>query len=559
MDIIISLRNFVYTNKYLICVLFLSILPFIFIFSTSQFFYTQDGWTHLARASAFYKALGDGQIPVRWAGDLNYAYGMPLFNFVFHFPYILMSVFIYFGFGLSDSLKIITLLSFVLSGIFMYLFTKNFFADETKAFLSTVFYQFFIFRFVDMFVRGSVGEMFVFAFFPLILYGICLSMKKNYLKSFISVATGVALIILSHLAMGAVFVLIAICFMFLFVLGKIKIILLSFFMIVGIGMSAYYWMPALIEHKYTYGSLFAKNLYLAHFVSLTNLFSINLLNDPRLRIGDVPVQIGLFHILVIIVVVVLLIKGKISTLNDKKLILFCFTLLILSFIIMQPISKPIWKNIPLFEQFQFPWRFLSVVGFATSMLSVFLLNFDIFKKRTIYFLIVCFVVGSTIFYWYPQLGFRKINENNYWNYPLNTTYFGETDLIWSAGPAKAYPKRKIEIIGKNAFVSNLNTKSNLHTFNVSVNDTNLVIDHTQYYPGWIAKIDGKEVEIQFQDPLHRGEITFYVPKGKHEVVVRFIETKIRTAADFISIFSFITFILILIILKKDNKLFDKYT
>lgn len=559
MDIIISLKNFVYANKYLICVLFFSILPFIFIFSTSQFFYTQDGWTHLARAGAFYKALMDGQIPVRWAGDLNYAYGMPLFNFVFHFPYILMSVFIYFGFGLSDSLKIITLLSFVFSGIFMYLFTKNFFADEKKAFLSTVFYQFFIFRFVDMFVRGSVGEMFVFAFFPLILYGICLSMKKNYIKSFIAIAIGTALLILSHLAMGAVFILIAIIFTFLFVLGKIKKIVLSFFMIVGIGMSAYYWMPALIEHKYTYGSLFAKNLYLAHFVPLTNLFSINLLNDPRLRIGDVPVQIGVFHVFVIIAVVALLIKGKISTLNDKKLILFCFTLLILSFIIMQPISKPIWKNIPLFEQFQFPWRFLSVVGFATSMLSVFLLNFGIFKKRAIYFLIVCFVVGSTIFYWYPQLGFKKINENNYWNYPLNTTYFGETDLVWSAGPAKAYPKKKIEIIGNNALVSNLNTKSNLHTFNVSVNDTNLVIDHTQYYPGWIAKIDGKEVEIQFQDPLHRGEITFYVPKGKHEVVVRFLETKIRTAADFISIFSFITFILILIILKKDNKLFDKYT
>ncbi len=556
---IFNLKNFVYSNKYLICVLFLSFLPFIFIFSTPQFFYTQDGWAHLARAGAFYKALMDGQIPVRWAGDLNYAYGMPLFNFVFHFPYILMSIFIYLGFGLVDSLKIITLLSFVFSGIFMYLFTKIFFADEKKAFLSTVFYQFFIFRFVDMFVRGSVGEMFVFAFFPLILYGICLSVKRKYFKSFIAIVAGVVGIILSHLAMGAVFIAISIFFMFLFVFGKINKIIISFFMIVGMGVSAYYWMPALIEHKYTYGSLFAKNLYLSHFVSLTNLLNVNFFNDPRLRIGDVPVQIGLFHVFTIIAVIILLIKRKITIMNDKKLILFCFILLILSFIIMQPISKPIWQKIPLFEQFQFPWRFLSVIGFASSMLSVFILNFRIFKKRAAYILLVVFVVGSTVFYWYPQLGFRKVNEKDYWNYPLNTTYFGETDLIWSAGPAKAYPKKKVEIIGNNTVVSNLNTKSNLHTFDVFVKDTNLVIDHTQYYPGWIAKVGGKEVEIQFQDPLHRGEITFYVPKGKHEVVVRFLETKTRLIADFISIFSFITFILVLITLKRGNKLLDKYT
>src|SRR5213076_3108008 len=97
-------------------------------------FHTHDGYPHLARIPAYMKALKDGEFPVRWAGDLNYGYGMPLFNFYYQLPYFIASGLLFFGLGLVNSFKISISLSFLLSGIFMFAFAKEFFQDNKKAF-----------------------------------------------------------------------------------------------------------------------------------------------------------------------------------------------------------------------------------------------------------------------------------------------------------------------------------------------------------------------------------------------------------------------------------------
>ena len=144
------------------------------------------------------------------------------------------------------------------------------------------------------------------------------------------------------------------------------------------------------------------------------------------------------------------------------------------------------------------------------------------------------VVCSTVYYWRPALGFQTIDEKYYWNYPLNTTYFGETDVIWSAGAATSYPKKRVEIIGGKATISDFKKKSNKHTFTIDAQTDSQIVDHTQYFHGWRVSVDGNFTPIEFQDPNNRGEITFRVPKGRHDVKVEFGETKIRLFADFTS-------------------------
>src|SRR3990167_7686733 len=126
--------------RYYFLILILSFLPLVGIFLTSQLPHTHDGLVHLARIGAYFKALSDGQIPVRWAGDLNYGYGMPLFNFMYQVPYIISSFFVFFGVGLVSAFKITIALSFILSGIFMFGFSLSFFKDVKKALLVTLFY-----------------------------------------------------------------------------------------------------------------------------------------------------------------------------------------------------------------------------------------------------------------------------------------------------------------------------------------------------------------------------------------------------------------------------------
>ncbi|MBU1140365.1 MAG: hypothetical protein KKA76_15420, partial [Proteobacteria bacterium] len=79
------------------------------------------------------------------------------------------------------------------------------------------------------------------------------------------------------------------------------------------------------------------------------------------------------------------------------------------------------------------------------------------------------------------------------------------------------------------------------------------VDNTFYFPGWSVYIDGKQTDIQYQDPDYRGIITFNVPMSQHNIEVKFGKTKVRKFADYISI-GFLTISFIgLIISRKKNK------
>lgn len=525
-------------------VVVLSLIPLVSFFATSLLPHTHDGPVHLARMAAYFKALQDGQIPVRWAGDLNYGYGLPLFNFIYPLPYTIASFFIFLGLGLVLSFKITLVFSFILSGIFMLGFSLEFFRNIKKAFLVTIFYQFFPFRIIEILVRGSFGEVYAYTFLPLVLWGITnLNKNPNY-WNFLLTSIATALLIVSHNAVSFVFFTICLVFSVVFAAKAKNYVLNVFSLLVGLLLSSFYWIPAIIEHKFTYGDLFMKDLFRSHFPPIQNFFIPNFLNSESLQTGGISIQTGLFHTIAIILAIVALIVGKKIDKPTKKIFIFSFILLATALFLMQPISLFLWENISFLRQFQFSWRFLGVIAVVTSLLSLSFLSFKAFQKKRIFGLLIFLTIISTAYYWKPPLGFDSIEEQYYWNYPLNTTYFGETDVIWSAGGKSSYPKQRVEVIGGRAVIEDFKKKSNLHTFFVDAQSKAQLVDHTQYFPGWRAEVDKREVEVEFQDPNNRGEITFWVPKGEHFVKVVFGESPIRFFADLLSITSMLGLLLL---------------
>lgn len=524
-------------SRYYFLIVILSLLPFIFFFSSSLLPHTHDGLMHLARIAAFFKSLKDWQIPVRWAGDLNYGYGMPLFNFMYPLPYFIASLFVSSGLGLVLAFKLTLFLSFILSGIFTFGFTKLLFGDLKKAFVVTIFYQFAPFRLVEVLIRGSFGEVYVYAFLPLVLWGLLLLFKKTDFRYVALTSIATALLILSHNAISLVFFLIA--FGFLFVFGKkTKNCLLGLLsLLLGLLLSSFYWIPAILEHKYTYGNLFMEKVYLDHFPPIQNLFMPNLFNSVGLQTGGVSTQIGILQVIVFFVAIFILITHKKIESHIKRLLVFCLVISLLALLLMQPISKSVWETISFLRQFQFPWRLLSVFVFTTSLLSVSLFCFNLLNRKWIFYLLIFLVIFPTAYYWKPQLGLDRINENDYWNYPLTTTYYGETDLIWSKGPASSYPKQRIEVIGGQGKITNFSKKSNFQSFDVNAKTNVQLVAHIQYFPGWKVYVDDHLIPIEFQDQNWRGQITFYVPKGARHVRVVFSENKLRFAADMLTVSS----------------------
>src|SRR5581483_4214885 len=91
--------------KTLLFILFLSILPLLPLFH-SGLFPTHDGEYHVIRFYEFYKVINSGDWYPRWAPDLNFGYGVPLFNYVYPFPNYVASFLHIFHISFIDGFKL---------------------------------------------------------------------------------------------------------------------------------------------------------------------------------------------------------------------------------------------------------------------------------------------------------------------------------------------------------------------------------------------------------------------------------------------------------------------
>lgn len=554
-----SLRPFLF-------IIFISLLPFVSIFLNDTLPHTSDGGVQIPRMAAFYKAVMDGHFPVRWAGDLNYGYGLPLFNFIYHTPFYISTILIGLGFSLITSFKIILLLSFIFSGLFMYLFSYAFFKDQKKALFATILYQFAPYRLVEILTRGSVGGIYAYTFLPLVLWSITLVWKKPTALAITCISAATMLMILSHNALALLFFFCISLFVLLFS-PQFKALILSLVGLVGgLGLSSYYWIPALLEHKYTYGDLFMTDLYKSNFPPFLNLFIPNPFNVESLRVAEINVHIGLVHSVVLIVGLGLLLKTIIKfsrrqliASQQNRLRLYSFSLLAGSLFFMSSFSIFFWKNISFLRQFQFPWRFLAIPILSLSLLSSQLIDIPFFRKKSTYFILLLFTIIPTMYHWRPTQGITyNATNQQFWDYPLNTTYFGETDVIWSAGPAKSFPPSRIEVIQGNAIIQDFQKKTHIQTFLVNATESARLVSNTQYFPGWRVYVDGKRTPIEFQDQNWRGLITFAIQSGTHNVRIQFEESAIRFGANSISLGSGLV-LLISLLFSSYNKFTKKNT
>lgn len=509
------------------------------MFLTQSVPHTHDGPVHLARIASYYKELSYGQIPPRWASELNFGIGMPLFNFMYHVPYLIASVAVFFSFSLVTAYKISLLISFLLSGVGMFLFSRKLFGDIPRAYLVTFLYQFSPFHLVELVVRGSVGEAYTYSFLPFVLYGILMVIEKPTATNMLFTSIATSLLILSHNAISLVSFAVASLFA-VWVGSKIKNRLLSLLSLtIGLCLTTFYWLPAMLERKYTYGDLFMKDMYMSHFAPFIHFFIPNFSNAPALQTGGITVYLGLIQSILFFVSLYLLFTKKITTSSLRSITTFSLILIGVSFFFMQPLSAPIWAHIPTLRMFQFPWRLLSIVGLGTSILGG-LIAFKTKKINTTIIFILCVItVSSTTVFWTAPLGYDAIIESDYWNYPLNTTYFGETDLIWSDGPANAYPKAPFELIEGQGRISQIYKKSIHHSFTIDALTPVRIVDNTQYFPGWRVFVDNIKTPIEFQDQNHRGRITFNVSKGVHNVQITFGNSPVRSIGNIVSVFTLV--------------------
>ncbi|MBU1999443.1 MAG: hypothetical protein KKE64_08140 [Candidatus Omnitrophica bacterium] len=174
----ISDKTFTYVLLILLIGLFFSI-PLL----SNNFYVTHDGQAQVVRIAAYYQAIIDGQIPPRWAGNLNYQHGLPTLSFFFPLEGYLGTVFHLIGFSFQDSYKILMIGSFLFSPVFFFFFLNKLFKKEV-AFVGAILYGLAPYHFLDVYVRGQLAEMLALMFAPLLFLIIEKNLKKYLIKSY---------------------------------------------------------------------------------------------------------------------------------------------------------------------------------------------------------------------------------------------------------------------------------------------------------------------------------------------------------------------------------------
>lgn len=508
---------------------------------------THDGQDHIARIANFYNNLREGVFIPRWAANLNWGYGHPILMFLYPLPSYIASFFHSLGFSFIDSTKIVFGLGITLSGITMYLWLSEF-LDKKSGFIGAILYMFTPYRFVELYVRGDIGENLAFIFPPLVLYYLLkLSREMNY-KHIVLGSISLAGLILSHNAVSLMFMPF-IVFYSIYLLSLVKkkrlyIVNALLLLLLGFGLSAFFWIPGLFEGKYTLRNIVTAGEYASRFIDFNKLFYGTWSYGIA---GQFSLQMGLINIFVLTLsplVVYFFYKKK-----DKKyllaIVLLAYTFL--SIFLMLKQSLFIWQKIMILQNFQFPWRFIYITVFTTSVLAGFLVSI-IPKKIQSICIVVLFI--TILFlnkdYWHANNYLYK-NDSFFTSIYRSTTDTGESAPIWSVRFMEKTPEKSIEVINGKAEINEIKRSTTRHEYKISANTETRIRENTLYFPGWRVFVDDKSANIEFQDPQNRGLITFNVPNGVHNVLVEFSKTKLRIFSDLISLFSIISLFIIILL------------
>lgn len=497
---------------------------------------THDGEYHVIRFYEFDKVLRSGVLYPRWAPDLNYGYGVPLFNYVYPLPNYVASLLHLFGISFIDGLKLQMFFATILGGIFFYLWIKGFWGN-LGGIVSSVFYIFSPYRFVDIYIRGSVGEVWALAFFPAFLWAITRYMQDKQKIFFILSSIFLSLIIFSHNILALMFFIFSIFYIVFFIYQdknkKYSILNTFYIILLGLGISAIFWLPAIYESKYVTGlQIFDVTV---HFPELYQLLiptwgsgfsGAGLQNELSFQIG-VANLIGVFLSLIAMIIQIIR-KQKVFFYTIFFLVWFIFTLFL-----MIDISKPVWKMVPLMNYFQFPWRLLSLEILFASFLagSIFSLRLN-WIKLPIFLFLFFLSFGLGIGYTKPVY-YHNRNDNYYItrsNFIDGTNSPGDVfNTIWFNQNLK---KQNTRIILDKGKLESSIIKPTVHRYFVSVVSESNAIVNIAYFPNWTVFIDQKKITTR-QDS--NGLISFIVPSGKHLIEIKFGDTPIRTIANFVSL------------------------
>ncbi len=564
-----TIYNYLNNIVILIILIILFTAPtYLGLFRDGYFFMQDD--LQAFRVQQMDKCFNDFQIPCRWIPDGGYGYGYPQFNYYPPFPYYLGVLFAKLGMQYIDSVKLLFILGYVLSAISFFILVKEL-LGKFPAFISALLYTYIPYKAVEVYVRGALSEFWAQIFFPLILLFIYKLIKTREGKFILYLGVSIALLATTHTLMTIIFAPFAIFWAVYWLLEskftKDDLLNLLYSGFLAFGLSAYFMLPVAFERSLVHIESMLSGYfdYRAHFVSLYKLllstewgYGSSGFPDEKLNLS-----IGIIQWIVGLGAIILAFFNRKKYKSEAVLTFLIFIFALLTLFMMHLKSSFIWSLLPFLWYMQFPWRFLALSIFLICLLSAYFLNFISGNKRYvigIIIVIIAFLTTRNYFVpkeWYYGITDRDKFSGKSWQKQMTISIFDYLPKTAVLPPINEAPDLPEVLEGVVNFAS-YEKGSNFQKGKIVVEKDATIRLPIIDFAGMKLYVNGKEYDYINNDCRGQefcyGLVTFRLPRGEHDILVKLGDTPVRKIGNIISLLSlFILFTYVYKFFSKDKK------
>lgn len=492
--------------------------------------HTHDGEGHIARLANYAVAVRQGHIPPRMAPTFWNGYGYPVFNFHYPLLSILGTPLVLVGIHPEVALKFWVAAAWVATWIGLGLFTKSLTKQSSAALVAVLVFMLNPYFYTLVYVRGSYGELLGVAAFVWLLW---LVQSRSQIKSNSSqeqwyslgvIVTG-AVILLAHNIYATALFPLSIAYAW-FMRKSRSVWQLAREFGIAVGLSLFFWLPALAEKKYVvFDDQFAQ-FYRDHFVQLGQLFNSNVTFGISVAGSEDTMSLGMGFASVVILVAASSYLGmrfwqKKKLTLQEVLLLSLLGVSLAGVFVMLPAARFLWEWIFVLPYYQFPWRFLGIIALLAASMAALLWSTN---QRAVQLVLgVALLVNSVLLFQWYRPTFDHFPAEYYLNYFQTSTIYDELRAkTFSVEPGNLSSGQP-EVLGTGS-VSDIKWRGTYRTYNVQAEETVTVVEPTMYFPGWKVWANGSAVEVITTDNAPdtaaelQGQVAYTLPAGEWQVV-----------------------------------------
>jgi uncharacterized membrane protein len=444
-----------------------------------------DLTNHFRFALPFYDAIASGNVYPSWLAESNGGYGDPSFRFYPPAFYYLLAAARFLIGNWYDATLVAFIVVSIVGGLGIYFWARSFLSPQTAAWAG-FFYALAPYHINQLYQAAMLAEWAGSAVLPFVFAFVDRVCQRGKPRDIAGLAITYALLLFTHLPLAVIgsMALLVYTLVRLESPGKLlKLAKLSFGVVLGVSLSAVYWVTMIAEKDWIAADKLEPN----SLPGYSNNFVLSALSPDNLTVWWVNI-LTLMTLLLCAPAVVFLFRNSSA---PRRIVRPVIIVTAFALFMSLPLSWPIWRVLGPLQETQFPWRWLAIFSMGASIVAAAALPYAMSavvnldrSKRMLMFGAMAIAIAFTMSHsvreavYFPRTKFdsmatsvRGTQSLNYW-------------LPFRAQPNPRKMPLEVEIEGREVTVKSWQPEQ--RSFSIDAGTATEARIRTFYYPHWVA-------------------------------------------------------------------------